>query len=458
MSLINDMLKDLEARKGAASPLEGGALPHGHIDDLKHADITPSIEFPFQRHIAWFFWPLLLLLLAVAVAALYMLPVGKQFFALEDGPVDKLTDQQGITSPPASASAADQTISSKPQDIHEGPRLVMLAAQGQERELRLDLAFDAPLPEALRLSREGERVELYLPGIRSVMRESPHAMLQGWQSQKVNDGWMLAWNWPAQAWVELQQRKSDDGLQHWQVVLKPAILASAQANLDPQRVVVPANAERKKEPIPATPSKQAPHGASSTMPLLPAQQAEALYAEGWQLQQRGRLDLAIDKLRQALQIQPEHWRVRELLAHLQLRAGQPQRAEQELMRGLALHPRQPELVELWARLLADQGRIQEALTVLKERMQADRLTHQALFAALAARAGQHAMAAEAYRHAAELDPRDPRWPLGRAIALENSGQPAAARAAYAQALGLEGLDAASRAFAQERLQQLSQGE
>jgi len=91
-------------------------------------------------------------------------------------------------------------------------------------------------------------------------------------------------------------------------------------------------------------------------------------------------------------------------------------------------------------------------------MQVDRLAHQVLFAALAARAGNHAEAAEAYLRAAALDPRDPRWPLGRAIALENSGQLPAARAAYAQALGFESLDDASRIFARERLQHLGQGE
>jgi Flp pilus assembly protein TadD len=340
----------------------------------------------------------------------------------------------------------------------------MLSAIEQGKQIRLDLLFDKPLPAALRLSRTGDRVELYLPGIRLATLECPHPSLREWQSQPADEGWRLGWIWPAAADVQLQPRKGENEQQYWELILGSPTPSHRETAETPAKEVqreprLPDSMNSASPPVVTARPKPASDKVAGYSPgLTPAQQAESLYAEGWQLQQKGRTELALEKLRQAVQIQPEHVRARELLARLLLRAGQPRAAEIELLRGLEIQPRQPDLVELMARLLADQGRGQEALAFLRARMAADRLAHQALFAVLAARAGEHAAAAEAYRHAAELDPRDPRWPLGRAIALENSGQLATARAVYAQALGLEGLDAASRAFAQERLQQLGQGE
>jgi Flp pilus assembly protein TadD len=503
MSLINDMLKDLEARKSppgtAAEEMfrPRGDSPPGHIEALQHTDVTPPIEQAMQRRLSRLFWPFVLGLLALAatlflvvrtpdtfITPAWMVELGKTGTpagiqppppipaTVADAPEAENRAPAAVPADEAPRGAADKVAG----DVNEA-RLVMLSAMQQGQELHLDLAFDAPLPEAVRLSRADERVELFLPGIRSATQDKPHPSLRDWRSQPSAEGWSIGFTWPSAADVRLRTFKSDDGLQHWELTLATSTKPSPPAAIDAgaskptapakgpvqeakptgtfardgrslreQGVTMPGN-ERGE--------KRAPH---TTPRLTPAQQAEALYAEAWQLQQKGRTELAMEKLRQAVQAQPEHVRARELLVRLLLRARQPQAAEIELVRGLELQPRQPELVELMARMLADQGRGQEALAFLRARMAADRLAHQALFAALAARAGQHAAAAEAYRHAAELDPRDPRWPLGRAIALENSGQPAAARAAYAQALGLEGLDAASRAFVQERLQQLGQGE
>ncbi|MFZ5466925.1 MAG: tetratricopeptide repeat protein [Pseudomonadota bacterium] len=557
MSLINDMLKDLEARKASSGHpsvedmlrRQGEALP-GHIEELRHIDVTPPIEQAVRRRLPWLFWPFMLAMLAIA-AALFLLirapdPDRLPAWMVEGGEnrassgdqalppvlssVEGLAGAGGEASPsvqkagqvPSPAPVPETSRGSYPEglvprgasgmdagrDFDAGPaspatprpapeeeaRLVMLSAVDQGQALRLDLAFDAALREAVRLSRDGERVELYLPGIRSATAERPHPGLRDWHSQQAGEGWRLGFAWPSPADVRLQSFRSDDGLQHWELILAAATAMPAPAKTNGPSAATGADTPRppshlegrSRGPYPAGASamdggrvreegprvreegtttqgserrEQRAHATQSPTPsLTPSQQAEALYAEAWLLQQKGRAELAMDKLRQAVQAQPEHVRARELLVRLLARAGQPRAAEVELVRGLEIQPRQPELVELMARMLADQGRGQEALGLLRERMQVDRLAHQALFAALAARAGDHAGAAEAYRHAAELDPRDPRWPLGRAIALENSGQPAASRAAYVQALGLEGLDAASRVFAQERLQHLGQGE
>lgn len=552
MSLINDMLKDLEARKALSGQHaedllkghNGPPLGHGHIEAMHHTTVTSATEKTPSRRLLVMFGLFLAGLLVLAVALYFARPGGvNAIFAhflesakdippsmepsptpaslsnqpqetIASGMADADRAQIDITQEQASAvdetalpvvqaatssvedrediapsapssevmvtptyeaaheqtarpvlapaqtnlatpskgeSSAKKAVTSSPVQMPaRKPRLVMVTAHAQEQGLRLDLAFDAPMHKPIQLRREGDRVELLLPDVSQTPPELPHPALRNWRAVTTDTGLQIAFLWPMAADVRLRAGKDEDGLQHWGLWLATS---PAYGKLETAAALAPEDGGLARTQGPSTPRESA-----HSQHLSYAQKADSLYAEAWQLQQKGRTELAMDKLRQSLQTQPEHVRARELLVRLLLRAGQPRAAEIELVRGLDIQPRQPELVELMARLLADQGRGQEALEFLQARMQAEHLAHQSLFAALAARAGKHGAAAEAYRHAAELDPRDPRWPLGRAIALENSGQPAAARAAYAQALGLEGLDAASRVFAQERLQQLGQGE
>jgi|GEM_PF-5575528 len=358
----------------------------------------------------------------------------------------------------------------------------MLATEASEDALRLELVFDAPLSAPIRLNRAGDRLELLLPGVEAGVQESPHPDLRDWQSVRSGRDWKLGFSWPEAGKVRLKPGAGEEGLRHWQLTLlaprtesasvapaNNAVRTGVGSQSDSRRVESrdgfhsrPAaeNTVSAASSLPpsvpaiqherATPAQPPASRPPARPTLTPQQQAEALYAEAWQWQQKDRASLAQEKLIQALRVQPDHARARELLARLLLRAGAAHEAELELVRGLEIQPDQPDLVELYARLLADQGRTREALGLLRQRMRQDVVAHHALHAVLAGRLGEHAEAARAYGRAAELAPRDPRWPLGQAIALENSAQPGAAREAYARALALDDLDAASRSFAEER--------
>ncbi len=452
MSLINDMLKDLEARK---APLRREEPPPP--EEMRHPDVTPPIERKLRRRLPWLLGALSLALLGMALYLLWQAPglLTRQAPPLNPvalpaaGPL-----QAARQTPAASPRQAEEPAPAAPATAEAGqPRLRALSAIEHEGGLRLELTFDRPLPGPLTLSRTGGRVELQLPGATLGPLGSPHPRLSGWQSEATKEGGRIAFDWPSAADIRLIPPEASEGGQRWQILLAAAPPHEAAAK--PPAPQTPAQAQLPTQ-APAAPSP-APQAPRPSPGLSPAKKAEALYSEAWQLQQKGRLDLALEKLDQALKLDPQHARARELRVRLLLRAGLYPAAESELLQGLSLDPRQPELVELLARLLADQGRLPQALQLLRERMQPGRLSHQALYAALAARAGQHAEAAEAYRRAAALDARDPRWPLGLAIALENSGQKAQAAAAYAQALALDGLDDASRAFAEDRLHALGGG-
>lgn len=479
MSLINDMLNDLEARKAPTGQNPADVF-HGqreesiraHIDEFRHTDVTPRIEQAVRRRLPWLFWPFVLLL-GLMAGGLYLFKSGKAPLDLmpSDTTASQSTPAPTAVQPEPAAKEALTAIVSQQKDAPPAaavePQLVMLQAETQGRNIRLDFAFNPPLSAAVRMARDGERVSLLMPGVHVEQQDAPHPALTDWQSGMTGADWQVAFHWPTDASVRLQPGKSADGLQHWQLTLAPA----------PASVPVPASSPvpgegGRQPPAPATvsESRSAPTPASEPqapvaprrspkpiMSMTPQQQAEALYAEAWQLQQKGSTDLAMDKLQQALQVQPEHARAHELQVRLLLRAGRSHEAELAMIRGLAVQPNQPDLVELYARLLADQGRVREAQGLLRERMQPERVAHQSLYAVLAARAGDHVQAAEAYARAAALSPNDPRWPLGQAVALENTGQPRLARSAYARALELDGLDTAARTFAQERLHQIDKG-
>ncbi|MFZ5578939.1 MAG: tetratricopeptide repeat protein [Pseudomonadota bacterium] len=476
MSLINDMLKDLETRKAAAHgpltleepvrPYEDSPAPYP--EGIRHADTKTRIETVAQRRLPWLFWPFLLGLILIA-GALYVFRSGglsserqvERVTTTNAAPAKEPSLQAMVAAP--SEPGAETTASSPLREAppQATPRMVMMAVDGQEGAWRLDLAFDGELPAPLRLTRQGDRVELFIPGVRADIQDAPHPALRDWESAISGPDWRIGFAWPSDHEARLRPLMSDDGLHHWQLALN----APAPAATSPLKTPT-AQASRSAAPIGAgVGATDVPPGPAQSRPfpkprpgMTPAQQAESLYSEAWQLQQTGRAEQARDKLRQALGAQPDHARARELLARLLLREGAAHDAEVEIVRGLTVQPEQPDLVDLYARMLADQGRMDEALVLLRQRMRVDDAGHQALYAVIAARHGDQARAAEAYGRAAALAPEDPRWPLGQAVALENSGQPRAAREAYARALALDGLDAAARGFVRERLTQLDKGE
>ncbi|MEW6765915.1 MAG: tetratricopeptide repeat protein [Pseudomonadota bacterium] len=498
MSLINDMLKDLEARKagqGQPASEEAGRPreepPARRVDELRHARVQARVEETARRRLGWLFWPFLLVLLLIA-GALYVFRTGGSGADSIETRLPSTSQETAGSGPrepdgvvveeatpaPLETSAPAMPVESA-VETPVAPSLVMLATEASEGALRLELVFDAPLFAPIRLNRAGDRLELLLPGVQAGSQESPHPDLRDWLSTASGRDWKLGFNWPEAGKVRLKPGAGEEGLRHWQLTLLAPPANVALANNAVRNGVGSQSDTRRVESMDgfhSSPVAENPVSAASSLPpsvpilqhervkpvqppasrpparpsLTPQQQAEALYAEAWEWQQKDRASLAQEKLIQALQVQPDHARARELLARLLLRAGAVHEAELELVRGLEIQPDQPDLVELYARLLADQGRTGEALGLLRQRMRQDVVPHHALHAVLAGRLGEQAEAARAYGRAAELAPRDPRWPLGQAIALENSAQPGAAREAYARALALDGLDAASRSFAQQR--------
>lgn len=191
-------------------------------------------------------------------------------------------------------------------------------------------------------------------------------------------------------------------------------------------------------------------------PLSPAARAEQAFADSLEALKQDQWRVAEQRLRDALQADPEHLQARESLAGLLLRQDRRRQAEQVLAAGLESNPQAASLARLYARLILDRGRTDTAIRVLENALvnavnDADYL---ALLAGIYQRNQRYSDAASSYRAALSLDSRRPAWWLGLGLALEGRGELQPATKAYRSALANPGLNEATRRYARERLQRL----
>ncbi len=170
-------------------------------------------------------------------------------------------------------------------------------------------------------------------------------------------------------------------------------------------------------------------------PLDDEHRAQQALRHGVGLLGKGRQAEAEQALREALHFDPRLARARETLAALYLNSGRLTEAQALLAEGLRLTPRAAGLAQLHARLLAEQGDLATALTVLQRASPplTENPDYHALLAALYQRAGQHASAAWVYRQLLAQDGRRATWWLGLGISLEALDDIAPALEAYLKA-------------------------
>jgi tetratricopeptide (TPR) repeat protein len=173
--------------------------------------------------------------------------------------------------------------------------------------------------------------------------------------------------------------------------------------------------------------------------------------DGERMLRLGRIGEAEGLLRECLADRPVDQTARAALAALLINSGRLSEAGPLLDDGLMLDPSAIGLVRLRARLLIDNGKSEEALRLLSEAPLAGP-EDSALLAALYQRNGAHQEAVYEYRAALDGDPGRGVWWLGLAISLEGLGETTAAAEAYQRALLDRGLPPAARDHAAARLQ------
>ncbi len=485
MSLINDMLRELDRRRagsGETSPL---------------VSVTPSRPLPSRGVI------LLILVMAIALVGVLLIVA----YLLGRGePARRPVVREPVTRVPVAVTIPGERVAgmpSVPASRRDGrtvapSRPVLLAVVPSPRGVGtagLWLSFSASLASVSPV-RDVRSLRLRLPARlpEHLPKPSPPAGFASLRFEKTPGGMILLAR--AQAGFRLQLSRvpgaepsnSILALRARPVVRIPAatVRRSSGSERNGGRKIsrLPRVRPRSAAPVAGlvtggrseirseehrgtpTPAHRAAAGGGSVsvlpQPVPAAIRARKAYNRGVQDLAAGHASRGRAALRRALAIDPRLVPARLLLAGIEAKAGRIQASFSLLDSGLALGPDRSgrlSLVRLKARILVAAGRIDRAIDLLEKNAPAvnDDPDYHALLAGLEVRAGNYRRAARQYAALLPLAPDRATWWLGLAIALDQSGRSRAARKAYRSALEHPGLNPAAAAYARHRLEAL-QGE
>ncbi len=163
--------------------------------------------------------------------------------------------------------------------------------------------------------------------------------------------------------------------------------------------------------------------------------AETEYRKAMQAVKRGDNEAALPSFKRALELDPELARARQGYLSVLVAAKRWEMARQVAEQGLALDPTQSGWANIVARLQFEQGDAAGAVQTLERFVV--HASHDAdflgLFAYLLQKQQRPAEAAERFRAALQVRPNEGRWWFGLGLSLEQAGNTAGAKEAYAKA-------------------------
>lgn len=430
MSLINDMLRDLEQRRPAH---DAAVLAGVHGVAPRRARRT----------------------LPLGGIVLALLAVGVGYWAVSGAfarPADDVPAPEPVAARSEPPVQVIEPVRSEPQAQTPDVRWVGLDTESRGDRLQLGLRFSAPLEPMPELVLEDGHGHLSLSGID--LSQAPALPVAGQGAPlrslgiRADDPARLDFRLAPGAQVSLEPQ--DDGRRLVLVFEHPVTVAEADVQVAASPApAVQARPEPEVEPAAApepAPTVQAP---PATRAPVARRSPGDHYNQALAALRSGDTEVAERGLRHALNERADMHDARQALASLLAGDGRVQEAEALLTQGLERAPNHVGLRRLLGHLRVEQGDLDGAVEVLRAGPADPALL--AMLGALYQRQGRAEQAAGAYRQALQTDPSVGVWWAGLAIALESAGQPASAPEAYRRALRFGGLDARLNDYARERL-------
>lgn len=159
---------------------------------------------------------------------------------------------------------------------------------------------------------------------------------------------------------------------------------------------------------------------------------------------------------EVLLVMPEHETARKQLAALWYGRKSYQDAVNLLSQGIALAPQSEEMRLMTARIYYEQNQPRQAYNALSPLNKSKNIEVQTLLANTAADLSEHDNAIIAYQKLITLEPHVGRWWLGSAVSLDSLGKFVLARDAYKQAIVCKNLSNSAMQFARQRLIELGE--
>ena len=395
MSLINQMLQDLDARRAAHGV--GTRLPN---------DVRPLPKAPSSS------WPLGI---ALGVALLLVLGVG---FVMRDDVADYFTRKTAVDTaappvvvPPVVASPVPESVEPKPAT----------AGVGTDTP-------ESPEPPADVDSSKlvaGLDVSLRMADFMDVPAEAPSAPPAAAE--------------PSTSPAPTEKPARRDKTAAVPTAVAPGLRQAPDASTArPVQVPVAAVEDRsdaKRSPLHGKGGESAPVIERTPASGSPREQAESEYRKAIAAVNQGRVSEATESLRAALRLDAFQVAARQLLVTLLQEAKNQDEAIQVLREGLGGQPAQIGWAMSLARLQVDRGELDGAWHTLEHSLPAagNSPDYLGFSANVLQRLGRHDDAAGQYRKAAQLAPADGRWWLGLGWCLDAQGNAAESREAFQRA-------------------------
>ncbi|MHB1359448.1 MAG: tetratricopeptide repeat protein [Rhodocyclaceae bacterium] len=183
------------------------------------------------------------------------------------------------------------------------------------------------------------------------------------------------------------------------------------------------------------------------------EQADNEYNKGVQAVRRGDNAAALPFLQRALELDPAHAKARQALLSVLVGSRQWDAAREVAQNGLAVDPKQSGLATILARLQFEQGDTAAALDTLTRHAAhaTGNADYQGLFAYLLQKQQRPAEAAQRFQAALALRPNEGRWWFGLGLTLESAGRGGEAKDAYARAREVGNLPADMATVVEQKL-------
>lgn len=410
MSVINNMLKDLEKRRGSLR--EPGAVP-------SHVRVLPAER---KGSIAW-------RALNGAVALACIGALGSYLYEKTPSRVQPLGDAAKplgspgavgpeITRPERGSTAAVIPLETPPAPIATASLVAADPTSAAAARSQEELAAD------------WRRVER---NTASPLRAAEAASAGS--------------EYGADPWTKVSLRMDALPAQLWEptnsAAPNSAAVRSAVPNTSTTRSAAPTNSGR-------------PEIDRKVRDLTTSQLAENEYRLGASLLNQRRYAEAQQQFAAALRQAPAHVGARQALFGLLLQDKRTEEAEQVLQAGLKIDPAQPGFAMALARIQVERGDDAVAVETLQNALHLSQGNpdYAAFLAALLQRQGRHAQAVELYQGALALAPRSGLWFLGLGISLQALNRNTEAQDAFRRARAADGLTGELQAFVDQRLKQV----
>ncbi|WP_417778300.1 tetratricopeptide repeat protein [Stutzerimonas xanthomarina] len=460
MSLVNDMLRDLEARR--AAPAEREQL--GSLYAVDEAAAARRERYGRLRRA-------LLVVAAIVVAAVGLFLLSERL---------QLVAQPTVVSAPVVPALIEEVA--PPPEVVPMARLLEVLPQNDGRRFVLQLLLDRSVSYQ-RIDTTGSVSfllnDVQFTGEARTGRIEKEGQTLSWRIEAQDgDVQVLIIGFGDRLNVADRLESIGDRSQLWlDVSFDSAADADAQSVSTPAaeapdldevqlpdwvtREAEPAEAPSEPARVKSTPEPQAVRRtAAAVEPAAPAvagnvtigaHQPDALALARDALDRGDHLS-AIQQLQALHQAQPDNPEISRWLARAYLSAGDAAALLKWLPAQLQARPFDAQLRELLARgqlQLGDQGAAIATLQQSAPSLQRNTAYH-ALLAALYQQVGDWSASVATYHQLVAVQPGQGAWQLGLAIALEQLDQPAQAGRHYQLALQGQGLDESARRFANER--------